>query len=45
MDDQMIAAFGSAHRRAGAAEGCDLLILIRHLLPPFLILMVIAPNA
>ncbi|MBK5417841.1 hypothetical protein [Pseudomonas sp. TH31] len=26
--DQKIAAFGSAHRRVGAAEGRDLLILI-----------------
>jgi len=26
LKDQKIAAFGSAHRRVGAAEGCDLLI-------------------
>jgi hypothetical protein len=25
---QKIAAFGGAHRRVGAAEGCDLLIFI-----------------
>ncbi|MFJ7283267.1 hypothetical protein [Pseudomonas sp. NPDC099000] len=27
-ENQKIAAFGSAHRRVGAAEGCDLLILV-----------------